>query len=288
MRVIELGIALGLVGLIGFDLWSHQPDDGIKFLQVGQGDATLISDRGTHVLIDCGPESEFLDAGERLVWPVLHAQGIRRLDAVVISHFDRDHYGGLESLARRVSIDRLVLVRTNVEEEEIAFYRDIGFDDSQIELVLEPEIYQIGRVQMDLYPGIGGGDDNAISPFIAIAMGARWFGISGDAPVANEELWIRQGVPRVDVLKAGHHGSDDATGQRWLAYHQAEDVIISCGRNNIWGHPDQLVQERIERSGAQMHRTDRDGSIWYAPGQGGRRLPFRTKQLSPFEKFFHR
>jgi competence protein ComEC len=281
-------LGFGFAVVLGFDLWSHRVVDRVDFLQVGQGDSTLIIQDGTSVLIDAGPTNEFLDAGERLVWPALWRRGVRHLDAVVITHFDRDHYGGLESVLNRTSIDRLILVRPfGLSEEEESYYTSLGFERDQLEVILDSERLTIGSVELDATPGLGG-DDNLGSPYIAVAVFGEVFGFSGDAPSSMEAQWMQDGVPLATILKAGHHGSGDSTSAPWLSYHQPKHVVFSCGRNNNWGHPDSSVVARSEANGARIHRTDWDGAVSFRPKKsGGVELLFGEQRFSLLE-FFNR
>lgn len=274
--------------LLGIDLWSHRVVDRVDFLQVGQGDSTLIVQDGTSVLIDAGPKNEYLDAGERLVWPALWRRGVRHLDAAVITHFDRDHYGGLEAVLRRIPIDRLILVRPfGLSHEEERYYTSLGLKRDQFVVIMDPERLTIGSVELDITPGLDG-SDNLGSPYIAVFAIGEVFGFSGDAPSSLETQWMRDGVPPATILKAGHHGSADSTAASWLSYHQPKHVVFSCGRNNIWGHPNASVVERSEAIRARIQRTDWGGTVSFRPNQsGGVELLLGEQSFSLLE-FFNR
>jgi competence protein ComEC len=281
-------LGFGFAVVLGLDLWSHRVVERVDFLQVGQGDSTLIVQAGTSVLIDAGPKNEFLDAGERLIWPALWRRGVRHLDAVVITHFDRDHYGGLESVLKRTPIDRLILVRPfGLSDAEKSYYTSLGFRQDQLEVILDSESLTIGSVELDVTPGLGG-DDNLGSPYIAVAVFGEVFGFSGDAPSSLEARWMQDRVPFATILKAGHHGSSDSTSAPWLSYHQPKYVVVSCGRNNIWGHPDASVVARSEAIGARILRTDWDGIVSFRPKKAGQVELLLGEQSSSLLELFNR
>lgn len=281
-------LGFGFAIVLGLDLWSHRVVDRVDFLQVGQGDSTLIVQEGTVILIDAGPKNEYFDAGERLVWPALWRRGVRHLDAVVITHFDRDHYGGLEAVHRRITIDRLILVRPfGLSREEERYYKSLGFKRDQLVVIMDPERLTIGSVELDITPGLDG-SDNLGSPYIAVTVFDEVFGFSGDAPSSLETLWMQDGVPTATILKAGHHGSADSTSANWLNYHQPKHVVFSCGRNNIWGHPAESVLQRCEAVGAQSLRTDWDGTVSFRPKMNGGVELLLGEQGSSLLEFFNR
>lgn len=244
-------------------------DDGrlsLFFLDVGQGDAAAIrTPRGRWVLVDGGPAGVRHDAGREVVAPFLVRQGVRRLEAVVVSHGHADHLGGVDGVLDRVGATVVLEPASLVPDSlYLAFL-------SRLELERVP--WHPGRAgdrwEMDgvtfrvIHPDTswaGWGEDlNEDSLVLLVEFGAFRAVLAGDAGLPAERR-LRGRVGRVDVLKAGHHGSRTATGQAWLSELSPAAVVMSVGRNT-YGHPDPGVVARVVAAGAALWRTDRQGTV---------------------------
>ena len=212
--------------------------EGLYFVNVGQGDCTLIYDRGTAVMIDTGGVVGMDIATETLI-PYLRKKRIYHLDALIITHPDYDHYGGKDSLTAHFDVRRCI-----EEAEEFPL--------------------SIGRLHFENYNLYGGDEANDRSLVLDFkAVGKRVL-VMGDAPV-EVEAKIMNDHPEVDcdILKVGHHGSDTSTSEKWLDAVTPEIAVISCGRKNSYGHPSPKVMERLEARSITVRRTDLEGSVEY-------------------------
>jgi competence protein ComEC len=239
----------------------------VVFLDVGQGDATLLRLPGrVEVLIDGGgsPFGED-DVGARVVLPALRALGVRALDVVVATHADLDHVEGLVSVLQSMPVGTLVTgppdpqrpidarLRALARERGIALHRARRG---------ERWLFGGGRWHAELSvlnPGersAGNANDDSVALLLRYG-GTPQALFLGDASSAVEE---RLALPRVPVLKVAHHGSGRSTGEALLRATGPRAAIVSVGRNG-YGHPDPAVLQRLERHGVAVYSTLREGAL---------------------------
>jgi competence protein ComEC len=250
-------------------------------LDVGQGDALALGTRDGWWLIDAGARSPRHDAGERVVLPFLRWAGVRRLHAIVLTHDDGDHTGGAHAVRAALPVTRWIapVAIPGVPGPARRFgAREVARGDT---LSRDPPIV----VRWPPHGASIEGGDNDASLVLEVGQGHSRALLTGDAGVAVEEsLAVAGGLA---VLKVGHHGSRTSSGATFLGRAHARHAVISCGARNPFGHPDPAVVERIARSGALIHRTDRDGALWFELGGDGvrpldwRRGIARDAPLSP-------
>lgn len=261
--ILGLILAVGLG--VALDRGSESRATRLSFLSVGQGDCVVFQHRGRTVLVDAAPKVEGFDAGERLAAPALYRLGVKRIDLVLLSHPDGDHIGGLPALSRRFPIGQVViparfrehpemqavLARARISSSQVVWLESVGhttIGDYAFTLVCPSD----GR-----YPA-----DNDGSMFVRLTGPSISAVLTGDASEEVEEAMLGAGMDwRAQVLKAGHHGSRTSTGEAWLNAVGPTMVIVSCGRNNTYGHPSPDVLERLRRRGITVYRTDRQGTI---------------------------
>jgi competence protein ComEC len=246
-------------------------------LDVGQGDATLLQfpDRST-LLVDTGGipfGGGAFDIGERVVAPALWARGIRRLDRLALTHGDPDHIGGAPTVVDEFDLAQLwqgipvpahpalshILSAAAANGVEIGNRRRgevMLFGDVQVRLLHPPEPdWERPRVRND----------------DSIVLDVRYRDVSillmGDVGAAIEREIIPLLQPAaIRILKIGHHGSRTSTSQELLDAWRPQIAVISCGRGNTFGHPAPEVVSRLERTGSDIYRTDRDGQISISTG----------------------
>ncbi|MBX3096276.1 MAG: MBL fold metallo-hydrolase [Fimbriimonadaceae bacterium] len=232
----------------------------IVFLQVGQGDAILIRSRGSALLVDTGPAQGDYSAGERLIAPQLRRLGVGYLDAVILTHPDLDHTGGLEGLRRRIPVDRV--------------FTAPQFVDDLPECEVISGNIRVGEWTLTTYANQSATNDNAGGVVIRAEANGQSVLLTADLSIAGERLLPREIVANANIIKAGHHGSRGSTGDEFLDLSNPQWVVFSCGRGNGYGHPDEVALERVERFGAKIARTDRDGPVRFILENG--RLIRRT------------
>lgn len=250
----------------------------LHFLDVGQGDAAVVqTPAGRWVLVDAGPADRRLDMGRRVVAPYLARHGVRRLDAVLVSHVHADHLGGVGSVLRRVPAGLVIEPAMPAHDAGYAAFLDgLAASGTSWRAGRRGDAFTLDGVRFEiLHPdtawGWWGLDLNENSLVVRL----RWAGftalLTGDAGLPAEALLAGE-VGDVDLLKVGHHGSRGSTGADFLALVRPELAVISAGRNNRHGHPAPEVLERLAQAGAVVRRTDRDGTIRVTISPGRMRI----------------
>jgi competence protein ComEC len=234
------------------------------------GDAVAIrtpADRW--ILVDAGPRDEGWDAGERRVLPFLRARGVRRLEALVLTHPHADHVGGAPTVLNALEVGRVIdpglpagtpwylealraVEARGVSWTEARQGRTLTVDGVSVEF-LWPRDGSLDAVM----------DANKISAVMHIRYGAVAALLTGDAGDEEEAAILarRPGGLRAQLLKAGHHGSRTSTSAALLDAVDPELVVVSAGRRNRYGHPAPEVLRRLEARGIAVARTDREGTI---------------------------
>jgi len=233
--------------------WLEPKTDNCRMtvLDVGQGQCILLqSDGQTHV-VDCGGSYD-ADAADAAAETLL-SQGVRRIDSLILTHYDRDHAGGADLLLRRIPVDAVFAPPNSDEENPVA--ADAVSD------VLEETKISFGETEITLFPADIPDDDNEGSLAVLFRSGNCDILITGDRSAFGERLLMKQTqLPDIDILVVGHHGSGDAACEELLAATKPEIAVISVGENS-YGHPDDETLSRLEQFGCRIYRTDLDGTI---------------------------
>lgn len=306
--------ALGLAILLykGYNAEALRDGSGsISYLDIGQGDSSLITTPGgAHILVDGGGTVSFgnreewrirrspFEVGAKTLLPLLKQRGIHRLDAVILTHGDQDHAGGLQAVLEGMPVSALLfngtLAGTEAYSKLMATALSAGVrlypvqqgmtlapdEDTRLNF-LWPEPPADGQTLPEEVK-----DQNHESVVFRMEMNGRSFLFTGDMDEAAEEAILRSasqsGIPQgkpIDVLKVAHHGSKTATSADWLAFWKPGAAVISAGVNNLYGHPHGIVVERLAEAGTRVYRTDQQGEIQLRVSKEG--ITLRHK-LTPF------
>ncbi len=231
-------------------------------LSVGQGDCAVLTSGGVTVLIDAGPRQGTYDAGERLVLPALRRLGVSGVDFVLLSHPDIDHVGGIVSIHRACPEARFAAsAEFRTWPSMMDRLKEAGIAPGEVIWLPENAALQVGDFRLRTWcPSMAGHEnDNDGSMFVRVVDGSATAVFSGDAPMSVEEEALGHGNWAAQVMKAGHHGSRSATGAAWIAAVHPSVAVLSCGRNNRYGHPHRDVVDRLQAAGIEVWRTDRQG-----------------------------
>jgi competence protein ComEC len=242
----------------------------VVFLDVGQGDATLVvGPRGGAWLIDAGglPGSAF-DIGERVVVPAIAAFGVSRLDTVVLTHGDPDHVGGAPAVLRRFAPRALwegVPVPPHQGLQAIASLADgIG---AVRRMVQAADVDRAGALEIRvLHPPVPEWERQRVrnddSIVLELRLGRVSVLLTGDIGVEGERAVARH-LSRLDVviLKAPHHGSATSSTAEFIGATRPSAVVFSAGPGNRFGHPAAAVVDRYRKAGSAIFRTDQDGAV---------------------------
>ena len=275
LRWKALGLLLVSVLLWGgTSLWEHwkRPRIECLFLDVGQGDATLIRTHDhRYWLIDTGVYSPGYESGSRTILPVLRRLGVDRLHGVVLSHPHADHVGGVLSLIGSIPIDTLYEAHFPTRSAIVAGYRvaarkrEIPIVSLEHGRVLEMGAtargYVLNPIEPERYD-----DPNTASVVLKIVSGETSFLFTGDADMQAEESILERYRSFIasTVLKAGHHGSKTSSSIPFIQAVAPEHIVVSLARINRYRHPHREAVERLRSGSAKVHFTSLKGAVWLA------------------------
>jgi competence protein ComEC len=242
----------------------------VVFLDVGQGDATLVQvPDGRALLVDAGGVAgSGFDIGERVLAPSLRAFGVRTLSTLVLTHGDPDHIGGAPSALRRFAPTVLwegVPVPPHVKLREL--------ETAAIEAHAVVRAVQAGDRERDgpvqirvLHPPLPDWERQRVrnedSVVLELRIGAVSIVLPGDIGAEGERAIVKDlALGPIAVIKAPHHGSSTSSTVPFVAASHPAAVVFSAGRGNRFGHPAPPVVQRYRGAGAQVFRTDEDGAI---------------------------
>lgn len=229
----------------------------VHFIDVGQGDATLIVCDGHAMLIDGG------DNGQGTALQLyLEKQNVTALDYVVATHPDADHIGGLDVIITKFDCGTILMTDY---EKDTATYRDvvdaISYRGYQKTTPVAGDTYALGSASFTIVgPEDLDGSANDSSVALVLQHGENRFYFEGDAEEEEQDI-LAAGIPlEADVFKLGHHGSRTSNSEEMVAAVNPDYAVISVGENS-YGHPHGEVLNRLRQRGVQVFRTDEQGSI---------------------------
>ena len=274
-RVLLLALAV-LAALVWFAAAAPPRPLTLTFLDVGQGDSLLIqTPDGRAVLVDGGGrpgvDSRAYDIGRQVVLPSLLVQGVRRLNAVVVTHAHEDHCGGLGAVVSQLPTDWLLVPAA--PDSDLPGYQRLLALARERQIKVRPL-----RAGMSLYLGKGiscqvlapprppllgtDADENNNSVVLLVRYGRFRALLPGDIERPAEEWLVARRAPlRCVVLKVAHHGSSSSTTTAFLQAARPQAAVISVAQQNPFGHPHRDTLLRLQRSRVRVYRTDWQGAI---------------------------
>ena len=281
----------GSVFVLSFRL---PPSFEMVFLYVGQGDGIYISSQGRHFLIDGGSSSE-KDLARYTLVPFLHCRGVSKLDGVILTHDDYDHCSGLldclEAAAegkKKIGIETIYLPEIDLRAKGEHYLRIEELAEKtgiRVQYISRGRQIRSGKLTLAcLHPAKGAfyEDANASSTTLCLRYGDFSALLTGDLEGEGEKDLLgylkrsSAAVPdpgtrddprdgscllRTSLLKVAHHGSRNATSDEFLASFHADFAVISAGVNNMYGHPNPELLQRLTDAGISCDRTDQSGMI---------------------------
>lgn len=242
----------------------------VTALDVGQGDSLYIcSSSGSNYLID-GGSSDVSCVGQYRIEPFLKSKGVGTLDYVFISHGDEDHINGIRELLENqllgVKIHTLVLPSEHVLDEGLTELAGIAAanDTKVVTIQCGQQISDAGMVLTCLAPSeaYDGEIGNASSMVLLLQYQEFDMLFTGDVEKEGEDALSESGILKnCDVLKVAHHGSKNATSERFLKQVSPEIALISAGHENQYGHPHEETIQRLEECGSRIYDTQDCGAI---------------------------
>lgn len=233
----------------------------VHYLDIGQGDCTLIRQGDHAMLIDAGNNSK-----GTTVQAYLENQGIDHLDYVIGTHPDADHIGGLDVIIYKFDCDEVWMPDYS---KDTRTYDDViqavKAKDYQITHPKAGDEYALGEARVTVVCPVKdsyGSNANDYSIGVRVQFGENSFLFTGDAEEHSEEDMTASGENlNADVYKAAHHGSRTANTEDFLKAVDPQYVVFSCGEGNTYGHPHAEVLNRLREMGIQIFRTDDQGTV---------------------------
>ncbi|MCI8422933.1 MAG: DNA internalization-related competence protein ComEC/Rec2 [Lawsonibacter sp.] len=235
----------------------------VTALNVGQGQSVLLRVGGFVALVDCGGSGP--DNAGDLAADYLQGRGLGRLDLLVVTHYHDDHANGVPQLLRRLEVSAAALPEV---EADSPLHQEIlsAAAERAVEVmwIQTDTLLQLGEAcSLQLFAPLGAGTDaNELGLAVLARSGEVETLVTGDMPGEIEALLLAHtALPDIELLVAGHHGSRSSTTQALLDVVRPELALISVGEGNLYGHPAQETLERLAVAGADIYRTDLQGTI---------------------------
>lgn len=240
-----------------------RPTEGeisVHFIDVGQGDAALILTENGSVLIDAGTT----ESGERVAAYVKTYTD--SLDYMILSHPHEDHIGGARDVFESVTVKNVIM--PDLTANSAAFDRlldSIESSDASVHPAYNGESFSLGELYMNILSPAEGEkyeDVNNMSAVVKVSFGKTSFLFTGDAEGPVEQDLLDSGTfLSADVLKVGHHGSSTSSTEKFVKAVSPNIAVISCGKDNSYGHPHAEVVQLLEKLQIDSYRTDKLGDI---------------------------
>ena len=285
-------ISVRWLGLFAFlPLLSHVPPRPlagvaqVRVLDVGQGLAVHVQTTQHDLLFDTGAAfSADADSGNRIIVPYLRAQGVRRLDTLLLSHADRDHAGGAVSVAAAIPLGEvmhslpasdevLLAVSEKAPVRRCANGQMWSWDNVSFSILHPPEDFQAHK-------------SNAFACVLRIEAGGKVMLLTSDIEAAQESALVarHRGELAADVLTVPHHGSKTSSTTEFIAAVGAHDAVLPVGYRNRFGHPKQEIVDRYVAVDTVLQRTDTDGAVTVDLSAKGVTI---TKQRDLRQRYWH-
>lgn len=228
----------------------------VTFFEIGQGDAIALRSGSRTILVDGGP-------GNQIV-PLLADRGVRRLEAVILSHAHPDHCEGLLGVLAHLDVGSLWISPRRFRGDCATRLLEAARSTrTPIHLVRDGDIVVMDDIRLIVHTvtaNLRRAPENNASVVLLAEAGGRRVLLTGDLE-KEAELYLEDRNLRADVLKVAHHGSSSSTSPRWLAMVDPRIAVISCGRRNLFGHPHPEVLDALDARMIRTWRTDHHGTV---------------------------
>jgi competence protein ComEC len=231
----------------------------VYFIDVGQADSSLVICDGAAMLIDGGNAAD-----SDLIYAFLKNYDVSHLDYIVGTHAHEDHIGGLAGALNYATVDTAYCPVTEHDSEVFSdFVTYLEKQSKSITVPIPGDIFKLGGSYVEIIAPIKPSDNiNDTSIVLRLTYGEISFLFTGDCEREEEADILDAGYDvSADVLKVGHHGSETSTSYPFLREIMPQYAVISCGRNNSYGHPDDDTLSRLRDADTVLYRTDMQGTI---------------------------
>lgn len=263
-RPMAVGLlCLALAAVVPYVYWDRFAPPSVTILDVGQADAILIRQGGAVALVDCG-----LD--ERVVTALVR-NNVHHIDAVFVTHWDEDHWGGLPDVLEQFSVGTIAVAANALEDAPAEVLNRSGVEYRQVR---RGDTVDIGafcaRVMWPFESVDGEGNEDSLILLLSYAQEGKslLMLLTGDAEL-DQEREFAQEVGDIDVLKLGHHGSKVSVDGELLDVLKPELSIASAGEGNRYGHPSDACVDAVREAGGAFACTIERGDITITPTAKG-------------------
>jgi competence protein ComEC len=266
--IVPLALALPVVAAIAIGFVRGDAGLGeIRLLDVGQGDAILLRSGRGAILVDGGGSSRDPSVGRRVLVPQLADAGVRRIEAIVLTHPHPDHCGAIPAAMRDFDVGRVVVARRHVSAPCVqrivdeALRLGIPVADAEAEGVIATGAVELRPVVVETR--FRRAPENNGSLVYASRVAGRSLLLTGDVEKEAETVlrYDHPGELRADILKVPHHGGANSSTAKFLDLVSPRIALVSCGRGNPFGHPSEEVVRAFRSRGTLVLRTDREGTV---------------------------
>ncbi|MGN0487295.1 MAG: ComEC/Rec2 family competence protein [Acutalibacteraceae bacterium] len=266
------------VNLSGNDFAGNGDAVYVHFIDVGQGSSTLFQQGDKGILIDTG-ESDY---GESLV-SYIQSCGVKELEYVVASHPHSDHIGAMTDVLEAFPVGEVVMPElSEINTPTSRIYEKFldAVDEENCDVVFVDSTgysFSMGNISLETLGPIEQVKElNNMSVVCRASVYASSFLLLGDAEKQEMNSILKYADAyslKSDVVTMGHHGSRESVNEKFLSLVGADTAIISCGKDNSYGHPHSEALDYIEDHGMRLYRTDRDGTVVFqCNGSGYERI----------------
>ena len=278
MKQLKILIVLSLILALFTGVTPSEAASTVKvhIIDVGQGDSILIQTGNENILIDAGNKG----TGDEVV-AYLKKQKVKTLNAVVSTHPDADHIGGLDEVIYAFKVNKVYAPK--VSHTTVA-YKDFltAVKKKGLQITTATKGVEISTKAKDIslkfiapVKTYSKSDLNNWSAVLLLTHGSKKFLFTGDAEKeAEADMLAKKLIPKVDVLKVGHHGSKDSTTTSLLNKAKPTYAAISVGKSNRYGHPTSQTLNRLKTAKSKVYRTDKQGNIIFT--STGKKIKVKT------------
>ncbi|MBR3570622.1 MAG: ComEC/Rec2 family competence protein [Oscillibacter sp.] len=230
-------------------------------LDVGQGQSVILASHGRFALADCGSSNSWKDAGA-IAAQQLRGMGCRKLDALILTHYDSDHVNGLEGLLARLGAKALYVPEVPADSKNGAAVLALAERYRiPVRVVREWTAAGFGLGRLTIFPPVGAAGSNDLGLSVLASTGDADLLVTGDMGADAERVLIqRYEIPDLEAWVVGHHGSKYSSSDELLDALSPEIACVSVGGNS-YGHPAPETLRRLSEHGCAVYRTDIDGMI---------------------------
>lgn len=256
-----LAIVFSLVIALGTSYTEPRLDNyRVTVLDVGQGQCILLQSGNRYYLVDCGGDNAKLAADQTA--NLLLSQGVTRLDGVILSHYDKDHAGGVEYLSTRIHVKNFYLPDIPDDGTIRKTLTDRYLD--RIHWITANTEIRHNETKISLYPADTDAKGNESCLCVLFQIKNCDILITGDRGATGERaLMTKTELPKLELLVVGHHGSKNSTSFDLLEKTEPHRAVICVGEDNYHGHPSKEVLVRLRLFGTEVYRTDIHGTILF-------------------------